>query len=434
MALGNFVLLHEFAPIYLSIDRIGPFQDRLEVLDLSDAQGQSSNYFLIFGFNGRGKTHVMELIAHMMGILGQNPDATPPPFGYESLDQGPGRAQLDILLRYSTDTVKSRTAILSIFAGKADSEIWLKTWSDTELAEFGADEHHSVGIARDSLGRYRWNNQNDSRSSGVANSWCRDFLDWIRTHQGSSLSGFMNSSFSPPTLLYFSAYRDVLPIPREAERAAVSPRDWNYRPLHIFRNEGKEWQESLDNLLVWLAWLDDGRYEAALELINTYVFRGSGKHLAGIDRQKLCAVIDCASETWLNKRNVALENQGDERKHRLDQLSSGEKSLLQLFLRIGVHMTANTILLIDEVDAHLHVDWQARIAQRLKELAQNNPGLSIFLTSHSEEVMKSAAWEYPENGLRKNGFLIETPEEEERAKRIQEEARAFYSQQDKEGV
>jgi predicted ATPase len=204
--------------------------------------------------------------------------------------------------------------------------------------------------------------------------------------------------------------------------------------LHIFRNEGKEWQESLDNLLVWLAWLDDGRYEGALELINTYVFRNSGKHLAGIDRQKLCAGIDCASETWLNKRNVALENQGDERKHRLDQLSSGEKSLLQLFLRIGVHMTANTILLIDEVDAHLHVDWQARIAQRLKELAQNNPGLSIFLTSHSEEIMKSAAWEYPENGLRKNGFLIETPEEEERAKSIQEEARAFYSQQDKEGV
>lgn len=426
MALGNFVLLHEFAPIYLTIDRIGPFQDRLEVFDLSDAQGRSSNYFLIFGFNGRGKTHVMELMAHMMGILGQNPDVAPPAFGHEPLDKGRGRAQWDILLRYSTDSIQSRTAVLSIFAGQSESETWLKTWSETELAEFGADEHHRVGVIRTTLGRYQW--------IGLDDPWSRDFLDWVRHHQGSNLDGFMSSSFGPPTLLYFSAYRDVLPIPREAERAAVSPRDWNYRPLHIFRNEGKEWQESLDNLLVWLAWLDDGRYEAALELINTYVFRGSGKHLAGIDRQKLCAVIDCASETWLNKRSVALENQGDERKHRLDQLSSGEKSLLQLFLRIGVHMTANTILLIDEVDAHLHVDWQARIAQRLKELAQNNPGLSIFLTSHSEEVMKSAAWEYPENGLRKNGFLIETPEEEERAKRIQDEARAFYSHQDQEGV
>lgn len=424
MALGNFVLLHEFAPIYLTIDRIGPFQDRLEVFDLSDAQGHASNYFLIFGFNGRGKTHVMELMAHMMGILGKNPDVPPPAFGHEPLDKGPGRAQWDILLRYSTDSMPSRTAVLSIFAGHSESETWLKTWSNTELAEFGADEHHRIGITRTSLGRYQW--------VGLDDRWSLDFIDWIRNHQGSSLDGFMSSSFGLPTLLYFSAYRDVLPIPHEAERAAVSPRDWNYRPLHIFRNEGKEWQDSLDNLLVWLAWLDDGRYEAALELINTYVFRGSGKHLAGIDRQKLCAVIDCGSETPRYRRNVSLENQGDERKHRLDQLSSGEKSLLQLFLRLGVHMTANTILLIDEVDAHLHVDWQARIAQRLKELAQDNAGLSIFLTSHSEEIMKSAAWEYPENGLRKNGFLIETPEEEERARRIQEEARAFYSQRDQE--
>lgn len=426
MALGNFVLLHEFAPIYLTIDRIGPFQDRLEVFDLSDAQGHASNYFLIFGFNGRGKTHVMELMAHMMGILGKNPDVPPPAFGHEPLDKGPGRAQWDILLRYSTDSMPSRTAVLSIFAGHSESETWLKTWSDTELAEFGADEHHRIGIMRTSLGRYLW--------VGLDDRWSLGFIDWIRNHQGSSLDGFMSASFGLPTLLYFSAYRDVLPIPHEAERAAVSPRDWNYQPLHIFRNEGKEWQDSLDNLLVWLAWLDDGRYEAALELINTYVFRGSGKHLAGIDRQKLCAVIDCASETPRYRRNILLENQGDERKHRLDQLSSGEKSLLQLFLRLGVHMTSNTILLIDEVDAHLHVDWQARIAQRLKELAQDNAGLSIFLTSHSEEIMKSAAWEYPENGLRKNGFLIETPEEEERARRIQEEARRVYGQLDQEGA
>jgi ABC-type transport system involved in cytochrome c biogenesis ATPase subunit len=426
MALDNSVILHEFAPIYLHIDRIGPFQDRLEVFDLSDAQGHTCNYFLIFGYNGRGKTHVLELMAHMMGILGQDPDAPPPCFGHEPLDKGRGRAQWDILLRYSTATVKARTTVLSIFAGQSDGETWLKTWTDTELAEFGADEHHRIGVIRDTMNRYEW--------VGLDDRWSRDFLDWIRSHQGDSLDAFLGSSFSPPTLLYFSAYRDVLPIPREAERAAVSPYDWNYRPLHIFRNEGKEWQESLDNLLVWLAWLDDGRYEAALELINEYVFKGSGKHLAGIDRQRLCAVIDCGNEPVSYRRNIPLENIGDERKHRLDQLSSGEKSLLQLFLRIGVHMTANTILLIDEVDAHLHVDWQARIGNRLKSLVKDNSGLSIFLASHSEEIMKSAAWECPEDGLRKNGFLIETAEEEERAERIRREAQLFYGKLDEEGV
>ena len=68
----------------------------------------------------------------------------------------------------------------------------------------------------------------------------------------------------------------------------------------------------------------------------------------------------------------------NENLHRLDTLSNGEKSLVQLFVRLGAYMTRNTILLIDEPEAHLHEDWQQRLLTQLKKMAQEQfPGLTI---------------------------------------------------------
>ena len=93
--------------------------------------------------------------------------------------------------------------------------------------------------------------------------------------------------------------------------------------------------------------------------------------------------------------------------HRLDHLSSGEKSLVQLFLRIGAHMTGNTILLIDEMDVHLHLKLQHRLLNILKGMAKDFPGLTIIGTTHSVEIMQGFAFEVKEKGLRKGGHLIE---------------------------
>ena len=53
----------------------------------------------------------------------------------------------------------------------------------------------------------------------------------------------------------------------------MAPRDWNYQPVHVFDIEGQDWRSSLDNLLVWLKWLDDGRFEDAVRAINERVFK-----------------------------------------------------------------------------------------------------------------------------------------------------------------
>lgn len=395
-------IVNQFAPIGLTLDRIGPFRERVEHFDFQ-VGGEPSNFYLLLSANGRGKTHILEVMAALMGILGRNPNAAAAPIGFEPLDKGDGRAQWDILISYTNEGVH-RTEVLSIFGGRADEEVWFYPWAEEQLAAVGATSWRRVGVIRRGSGEHRWIGLNDD--------WTREFLLWLNDMVGENLEGFAGSPITAPTLIYFPAYRDVVALPADERRAIEAPQDWNYRPVHVFRQEGRQWRESLDNLLVWLLWLDDGRYEAALELVNSTVFLETGKRLAGIrDRNELVARVECGSPSNY---------------HRLDQLSSGEKSLLQIFLRLGAHMTSNTILIIDEVDAHLHTQWRSRIALRLKDMLRSQPGMSVFIASHAFEVIDVFNVETQEVGLRKSGYIIETAEEEERAEKIRQEAAFIY--------
>ena len=403
-------LIHEFAPLWLTIDRIGPFQERMEEIDFTDAGNEPCNLYLFLSKNGRGKTTALELMASLMGMLGfdrvaemasQRCRPFQRPFGFEALDKGRGRVQLDLRVRYTIDN-REGTAVLSLIAGNLGPDTSLRFWDSDALAQAHAQEWFRHCFDRSDLGA--WN------STAPKDNWVREFNAVISAAEGDPVGGFRDSNLTLPTLIYFSAYRNIVPIEESQERAISAPRDWNYRPVHAFRTEGGDWRDSLDNLLVWLKWLDDGRYERAIELVNGQVFDGTSTVLKGVSKEPPEAI-------------VIRDNQ----RHRLDALSSGEKSLVQLVLRLGSHMTRNTILLVDEPEAHLHDQWKYRLYTQLKVLAQENyPGLTIIVATHSPEVMTSFAIEVEEKNLRKGGFFIETPGEEVRAVAIKEEAVKLY--------
>ena len=403
-------LIHEFAPLRLTIDRIGPFQERMEEIDFTDAGNEPCNLYLFLSKNGRGKTTVLELMTALMGMLGfdsvgemvgQRNRIFQKPFDFEPLDKGRGRAQLDVRVRYTIDS-REGSAVLSLIAGNLGPETSLRFWDSDTLAQVHAQEWFRHCFDRSDLGV--WN------SSATRDNWVREFNAIVAAAEGESVGGFRNSNLTLPTLIYFSAYRNIVPIEESKERAISAPRDWNYRPVHAFRSEGGGWRDSLDNLLVWLKWLDDGRYERAIELVNSQVFDGTDTALKGVSKEPPGAIII----------------RGD-RRHRLDALSSGEKSLVQLVLRVGSHMTCNTILLIDEPEAHLHDQWKYRLYSQLKALVQENyPGITLIVATHSPEIMTSFAIEIEENNLRKGGFFIETPSDEVRAESIKIDAEKTY--------
>ncbi len=364
-------VIHSFEPVWLTVEGIGPFQEPVE-FDFTDQESEPCNIFLFASENGRGKTTLFDLIACLMSLFG---GGHPERFGQEELDRGVGRAQLDFKVRLNGGA-GDYTLVLSLYAGPEPRQ--LKIWTETMLEELGADTWSYFGYTRQSSGRLE----------PIGNQ-LEDLLDFFKVVRGTPPVGFENDTLTAPTLLYFPSERDILPM-GSGQRSICEPQDWGYDIVHRFGREGEHWRGSLDNLLVWLKWLDDGRFEMARDTINERVFRRTSKHLKGIIKQPPEAVV-------VNGNH----------EHRLDRLSSGEKSLVQLFLRIGAHMTANTIVLIDEMDLHLHSKLQHRVLNLLKGLVSEQQGLTVIASTHSREILRAFAFDVRESGLRKGGHIIE---------------------------
>lgn len=384
------LIIHEFRPVRLTLDRVGPFQESLYSIDLTDKQDTPCNFFMIIAANGYGKTTILEAIACAMRMLMKSSSDQSFKYGMEDLDQGGGRIQLDFSMRCHW-LGENRRVIFSIHAGHFGSdEISLETWQSIDsggekLKRADAEQWCRAGFMGKSAKAFSSNN---------SDPLVQALIDIINDHQNLSPDDFNQSAIFVPTVLSFPAYRDIPRITdNPSQHSIAKPAHWDYQSLHKFSAHNETWSYSLDSLLVWLKWLDDGRFEKAQDLINEQVFKGTNKYLEGIQRDPPQAVVKANGQT-----------------HRLDQLSSGEKNIAQLMLRIGAHMTQNTLILIDEFDVHLHIRWQYRLFEALKSLAaRKDVNVTVILTTHSVEVLDTYInrMNIDEEGLVKGGHLID---------------------------
>ncbi len=109
----------------------------------------------------------------------------------------------------------------------------------------------------------------------------------------------------------------------------------------------------------------------------------------------------------------------DKNRINIDYLSSGEKLLLQLLADISRRLTlanpslenplkGNGIILIDEIDLHLHPKWQRNI---LPALTKTFPNVQFIVTTHSPQIVSSVPNEsifvLRDNQLINNDFYSE---------------------------
>ena len=66
------------------------------------------------------------------------------------------------------------------------------------------------------------------------------------------------------------------------------------------------------------------------------------------------------------------------------QLSAGEKNLLIILLTVLTTDTQPGVLLLDEPEICLHIDWQQRL---LDDILMLNPNLQIILSTHSPSIV-----------------------------------------------
>ena len=128
--------------------------------------------------------------------------------------------------------------------------------------------------------------------------------------------------------------------------------------------------------------------------------------------EALDAVRDCLSDVFPGYSNLRIEDkptqlviQKNNQKISFDKLSDGEKCYITLVLDIARRLaTSNVggdspllgsqIVMIDEVDLHLHPSWQLHV---ISNLEKKFPNCQFFITSHSSLVLSS---------LRDSGQLV----------------------------
>ena len=74
---------------------------------------------------------------------------------------------------------------------------------------------------------------------------------------------------------------------------------------------------------------------------------------------------------------------------KIDQLSSGEKQMLLILTSVFLQEEKTNVLLMDEPEISLHISWQDRLIEIIREL---NPNCQIILTTHSPNIFVNG-WE-----------------------------------------
>lgn len=73
----------------------------------------------------------------------------------------------------------------------------------------------------------------------------------------------------------------------------------------------------------------------------------------------------------------------------LEMLSAGEKQLLYILLTVFLMDEQPAVLLMDEPESSLHIEWQEKLIKSIRKL---NPLCQIILTTHSPSIFVSG-WE-----------------------------------------
>lgn len=390
----NDVIIREWKALQLIVDEIGPFRGGPITFSFlgetpppeakNTGPAGPSNIYMLLAPNGYGKTTVLEAIHGLFGLLGQ------PATGRFADPLAGGRAQIDVRAAIEINGVL-RTVLLSIWTGTQEP---LHFWSKSNLDDVAqADEWGSLNLVLGPQGAQAGENSNEIGER---------FLATVRSALGAAPSALMGESQTLPSVLYFPA--DRLLVAPEVQRFVARPGNWGYAPAYRFGQDGPAWPTTIDNLLVWLEWLRDERQRgepqrgepqrdrlaSLLDRVNAHVFEDKDKIILRPRREELLSYVS-------TEQGV----------HLLSGLSHGERALVQMYMRVFAYTTAHTIVLVDEIELHLHTRWVHRMFRLLKDMLREHVGLTLIFTTHDRELIRAFEFETPEPGLIKGGYLID---------------------------
>jgi AAA15 family ATPase/GTPase len=294
-------------------------------IDLTDTSGNPQAVTVLGGANGSGKTTVLELIF-----------------------------TLSVLLSLAPKTQLNHKNKLQEILGTESAEMELLIDGTTCHLFLGQAPIHNIkhGMINNAMKYYI---QSSDSSSNIT--------ERIKQYEANALVSELKNSEAIASILYFPHVRE-LPL---VEAEQIYREEVKYR--WCFRYENRQsFQNSLESYLIWLDYADHDTFKSVIDFLNQLDFEGKTFH---INRKQL---------------NVIVKTR-DGNEHPLNQLSSGEQSILIMLLELWRRLLPGSIVLIDEIENSLHPAFQHRLAKNLLQLQQQIP-FQLILTTHQYAFVK----------------------------------------------
>ncbi|NEQ72054.1 MAG: AAA family ATPase [Okeania sp. SIO2C9] len=305
---------------------------------------------VFIGINGVGKSSILDCIAILFSWL------------LSRIQYEPKRTIQDLALDDFIDKSK----------GRRFSEEDIKNGYETTDCEiiFSIDGlENQIGLA-----------QNNGGGWGISIK-SPSIVDDIRTKLKN------NSQLDIPLIVYYPVNRSVLSVPLEIE-----VEDYSFKQVDGYEQALDGIQINFDSFFKWFRVIeeteneelrDDIKYrDRQLEAVRKAIYSILGKN----DFKDIRVRRKPYPRMTIKKQDQELD---------IQQLSDGEKSLLALVgdlarrlaianPSLGDPLTASSVVLIDEIEQHLHPAWQRQVIPKLTETF---PNCQFIITTHSPQVV-----------------------------------------------
>jgi predicted ATPase len=323
------------------------------LFDFSDATtGLARDFVVIVGMNGSGKTSLLQAIATSLGVavgrLRSLSDLEWPGYNYELLGSNWGRFQPNVKLK----------------------------------VQFSLSERRAVSNFYQKLKQMGMNLETPPAQQDIVTlSW---HGDKIQAETASQLFQFKGREYAKQLLRYdgFQVFEDVGTILWYTEQrtsTSLTPEDREKKleiTDDILRDRLSKWRQfHLDvHSKKHIKELRPGQKDLYAEIERVYQAVFSEHSFEGsVPREK---IDDILNEPWFYMYD-------GKNHYEISEMSGGERAIFPMLVDFASWNINNSVILIDEIELHLHPPLQQALLRALPKLGKNN---QFIVTTHSDHV------------------------------------------------
>jgi predicted ATP-binding protein involved in virulence len=344
------------------------------------------NTAILIGINGSGKSAILDCIAALLIQL-----------------------EIRILKIELTDLFESDTVYKKIN----------KTLTIDDIKLGNKDFYASIKISLDSNNEICWYIQKNINQQEIPGNYdqVNHYIEYLRQQLQEE-----NQALNLPLLIYYRTHRMILGTqPIDLDDLDITIIQCKINQLNAYRGAFNPEIKNFQDFLIWFRQEEDYENEIRLRRDNAYrnpnlevirkaieiflaEFTDGNFHNLRVVRSKTSRNLNFTGSPDPPSLTITKNNQD----FKLEQLSDGEKMLLMLVTDLarrlaianpglGVNaLEGEGIVLIDEIDLHLHPQWQRIV---IPSLTRTFPNCQFIVTTHSPQVLS--------NVKRENVFILE---------------------------